>query len=188
MKIRKIISGGQTGVDRAALDVAMRHGIDHGGWIPKGRRTENGTLPEKYQLDEMSTTSYPKRTEKNILESDGTLIVSYGKLTSGSALTRKLAKKHGRPWLHIDLCRIQRMDAVRIVKRWLERNEIEVLNVAGPRASKDAAIYNEMVQLLSAVLGVYTPVDPIPSYITEAPWLFYPAYEDLKVDGLWACS
>jgi len=188
MKIRKIISGGQTGVDRAALDVAMRHGIDHGGWIPKRRRAENGILPKKYELDEMSTTSYPKRTEKNILESDGTLIVSYGKLTGGSALTRKLAKKHGRPWLHIDLFRIQRMDAVRIVRGWLERNEIEVLNVAGPRASKGPGIYGETVELLSGVLGVYTPIDPIPSYITEAPGLFYPVCKNFKVDGQWACA
>ena len=98
----KIISGGQTGADRAALDVAIELGVPHGGWIPKGRLTEEGSLPAKYQLKEMPTASYPKRTEQNILDSDGTLIVSHGNLAGGSALTRKLAKKHQRPWLHID--------------------------------------------------------------------------------------
>jgi len=81
--IQKIISGGQTGADRAALDFAIKRGIPHGGWIPKGRKTEDGTLPEKYHLLEMPTGSYSKRTEKNILDSDGTLIVSHGLLTGG---------------------------------------------------------------------------------------------------------
>ena len=103
--LQKIISGGQTGADRAALDFAIEFNIPHGGWIPKGRKTEDGVLPEKYQLQEMPTASYPKRTEKNILDSDGTLILSYGKLTGGSALTRKLTKKHSKPWVHVDLDR-----------------------------------------------------------------------------------
>jgi len=101
--LQKIISGGQTGADRAALDVAIEFNIPHGGWIPKGRKTEDGVLPDKYQLQEMPTASYPKRTEKNILDSDGTLILSHGKLTGGSALTVKVATKHDRPWLHVDL-------------------------------------------------------------------------------------
>ncbi len=81
--IKRIISGGQTGADQAALDVAIKLDISHGGWIPKGRLTEDGPLPDKYKLQEMPTSSYPKRTEKNILDSDGTLILSHGKLTGG---------------------------------------------------------------------------------------------------------
>ena len=73
--ITKIVSGGQTGADRAALDVAIEEGILHGGWIPKGRKTETGPLPEKYQLKEMPTEEYPKRTEQNVIDSDGTLII-----------------------------------------------------------------------------------------------------------------
>ncbi len=92
--IKKIISGGQTGADQAALDVAIKLDIPHGGWITKGRLTEDGPLPDKYNLQEMPTSSYPERTEKNILDSDGTLIISHGKLTGGSALTRELAVKH----------------------------------------------------------------------------------------------
>lgn len=150
--IEKIISGGQTGADRAALDIAIKLNITHGGWIPKGRKTEDGVLPNKYQLKEMPTPSYPKRTEKNILESDGTLIVSHGKLTGGSALTRKLAKKHGRPWVHIDMNKISIQDAVNTIRSWIDRNNVQVLNVAGPRASKNPEIYDKVIEVLEATL------------------------------------
>ena len=150
--IEKIISGGQTGADRAALDVAIELNIPHGGWIPKGRKTEDGILPDKYQLKEMSSTSYPKRTEQNILDSDGTLIISNGKLTGGSALTRKTAKKHDRPWVHIDMDKMSVSDAVKTVESWLDRNSIQVLNVAGSRASKDPEIYKTTVEILKTAL------------------------------------
>ena len=151
--IEKIISGGQTGVDQAALDVAIELNIPHGGWIPKGRKTEDGILPDKYQLKEMSTASYPKRSEQNILDSNGTLIISHGKLTGGSALTRRLAKKHKKPWLHIDLSKISAFIASGEIINWLYGYKIEVLNVAGPRASKDPAIYDATVSLLKGTLS-----------------------------------
>ncbi len=142
-------------MDRAALDVADRLGIPHGGWIPKGRRAENGPLSSKYQLEEMPTASYPKRTEMNVLHSDGTLIISHGKLTGGSALTRKLAKKHGRPWVHVDLDKLSLSDVVRVVRAWIERNSIEVLHVAGARASKDPSAYDTTVNILQDLLVGY---------------------------------
>ncbi|MDO9530025.1 MAG: putative molybdenum carrier protein [Syntrophales bacterium] len=151
--IKKIISGGQTGADRAALDVAIKVGIPHGGWIPKGRKTEDGVLPDKYQLQEMSTTSYPKRTEQNVLDSEGTLIVSHGKLNGGSALTRKLAGKHKRPCIHIDMDRLSITDAVDAIKEWIGYNAIQILNVAGPRASKDPDIYNSTKEILETMLA-----------------------------------
>jgi len=150
--VKRIISGGQTGADRAALDVAIKLGIPHGGWIPKGRKTENGILPDKYQLQEMPTASYPKRTEQNILDSDGTLIFSRGKLTGGSTLTRKLAKQHDRPWLHIDLDGVVATKAVQIIAGWINQNNIQTLNVAGPRASKDPGIHDFIIGLLERVL------------------------------------
>ena len=150
--IKKIISGGQTGADRAALDVAIKSDIPHGGWIPKGRKTEDGVLPDKYQLHEMPTTSYPKRTEQNILDSDGTLIVSHGKLNGGSALTRKLAKKHNCPCIHLDMNELSINDASSAVKAWIEENEIQILNVAGPRESKAPSIYNVTMKILEAFL------------------------------------
>ena len=152
--IKKIISGGQTGADRAALDVAIRMGIPHGGWIPKGRKTEDGALPDKYQLQEMSTASYSKRTEQNVLDSEGTLIVSHGKLNGGSALTRKIAGQQKCSCIHIDMDRLSIADAVDTIKEWIAHNAIQILNVAGPRASKDTDIYNTTTEILETMLTI----------------------------------
>lgn len=150
--LTKIISGGQTGTDQAALDAAIKHDIPHGGWIPKGRKTEDGILPDKYKLDEMPMASYPKRTEKNILDSDGTLIFSRGKLTGGSALTRKMAKKHQKPWVHIDLEKVQETEASKIISGWIDNHDIHILNVAGPRASKDPGIHGIVSKILESIV------------------------------------
>ena len=101
--ISKIISGGQTGADRAALDVAIKLSIPHGGWIPKGRKTEDGTLPDKYKLKEMTTASYPKRTEQNVIDSDGTLIIARGQLTGGSDYNLKMTLISGYVWTLVAL-------------------------------------------------------------------------------------
>jgi len=147
----KIISGGQTGADRAALDYAIEFNISYGGWVPKGRKTEDGRLPAKYILQEMQTSDYSKRTEKNILAADGTLIVSHGRLTGGSALTQFLAEKNDKPFFHVDFNRMSLEEAGKAVRIWVEKNEIETLNVAGPRASKDSAIYEATRRLLDEV-------------------------------------
>ena len=146
--IQKIISGGQTGADRAALDFAIKHNLPYGGWVPKGRKTEDGTLPEKYHLQKMPTGQYSKRTEKNVLDSDGTLILSHGLLTGGSALTTSFAEKHKKPWIHIDLQTTPSPDAARMIQEWVGRNGIKIMNVAGARASKDPMIYQAMLDLL----------------------------------------
>jgi predicted Rossmann-fold nucleotide-binding protein len=151
-RITKIISGGQTGADQAALDAAIEKGISHGGWIPRGRLTEAGMLPEKYQLKEMETASYPRRTEQNVIDSDGTLIISHGELTDGSAYTRQMAKKHRKPWIHIDADAIPMKEAIKLIWSWIEENRIEELNVAGSRASKDARIYPTAKSILMALL------------------------------------
>lgn len=148
MGIRKIVSGGQTGADRAALDVAVERGIPHGGWIPRGRLTEDGPLPGRYRLRETETRSYAGRTERNVLDSDGTLIVSRGRLTGGSALTRRLAKRHGRPWLHVDLQAAAPDEAAARIRAWIEAGGIGTLNVAGPRESRDPGIYRAVVGVL----------------------------------------
>jgi hypothetical protein len=151
--LKKIISGGQTGVDRAALDVAMRVGLAHGGWIPKGRLTEDGPLPPHYQLEEMATAEYDARTEKNVLDSDGTLIISRGRPTGGTDHTRKMALKHGKQLLHIDLALGQRLsDAGSLIASWIEMNRIETLNVAGPRASRDPDIYMDTINIMTHAL------------------------------------
>ena len=152
--VTKIISGGQTGVDQAALDTAINLDIPHGGWIPKGRKTEAGILPDKYKLNEMPTGSYPKRTAQNILDSDGTLIFSHGRLTGGSALTRDLCIKHARPWLHVDFKITNNIDTSDSISSWIIENSIKVLNVAGSRASKDPEIYALTVTVLKTALGI----------------------------------
>ena len=147
----KIISGGQTGADRAALDAAIELNIPHGGWLPRGRKTEDGPLPDHYLLQEMATDSYKKRTEQNVIDSDGTLIVSFGSLTGGSALTESLALRHDRPCLILDLNEINTVEAVEAMQRWLERYRIHILNVAGPRASGSPSIYSAVRDLLLQV-------------------------------------
>jgi len=147
----KIISGGQTGADRAALDFAIEFNIPYGGWVPKGRKTEDKRLPEKYNLEEMPTSDYSKRTEKNILAADGTLIVSHGRLTGGSALTQFLAEKHNKPFIHVDMNKMSIDEAGEAVRIWMVKNQIETLNVAGPRASRDPAIYEATRRLLDQV-------------------------------------
>ena len=102
---------------------------------PKAARQKKGPLPAKYKLKEMRTTSYPKRTEKNILDSDGTVIFTFGKLTWGSELTRKLAKTHGFPCLHVDLNKVSVGEGAKLIRPWIEKHSIKVLNVAGSRAS-----------------------------------------------------
>lgn len=139
--VKKIISGGQTGADQAALDFAIESNIPHGGWIPKGRMTEEGTLPDKYQLQEMPTKSYPQRTEKNVIDSDGTVILTHGTLAGGSSLTRKKALLHDKPFLHLNLSKIESIQAVNTLETFINENNIKVLNVAGSRASKDCSIY-----------------------------------------------
>ena len=149
--LKKIISGGQTGADQAALDVAIKLGIPHGGWIPRGRKTEAGVLNGKYKLKEMETPDYNKRTEQNVIDSDGTLIISRGRLTGGSDYTREMALLHHRPWIHIDMNKTNAFQAAKKIKSWLIKNEIEVLNVAGPRASKDPAIYQTTIDIMETV-------------------------------------
>ncbi len=128
----KVISGGQTGVDRGALDAAIELEIPHGGKCPHGRLAEDGRIPDFYQLEETQSRRYSLRTELNVIESDGTLILYYGKLKGGTDYTRRMAAKHRRPFLLYDFTSPPEMDAV---IAWMVDNQIETLNCAGPRES-----------------------------------------------------
>jgi hypothetical protein len=133
--ITQIISGGQTGADRAALEVALKFKIPHGGWLPKGRKAEDGPLAVIYRLKEMPTASYPERTEQNVIDSDGTLIIARGKLTGGTDYTRQMTLKHKKQLLGIDLNLTGHFDAASLIVSWIKLQRVQVLNVAGPRAS-----------------------------------------------------
>jgi len=130
--VQRIVSGGQTGVDRAALDAAIELGIEHGGWCPQGRIAEDGVISADYRLREADSPEYPVRTERNIVDSDGTLILFRERLFGGTELTRRLAVKCEKPHFLVDLAGDVDLAAVR---QWLAMNKIHVLNVAGPRES-----------------------------------------------------
>jgi len=148
--LKKIISGGQIGAEQAALDVATKLDIPHGGWIQKGRRAQRLKLPEKYQLDEMPTASFKKRIEKNVMGSDGTLIISHGELTGASDYSQKMTDKHNCPSLHIDLNKIPAFIAALKMNAWVVENNIEILNVAGPKTSEDPNIYKATMDILES--------------------------------------
>jgi hypothetical protein len=150
--ITRIVSGGQTGVDRAALDFAMRHDIDHGGWVPKGRKAEDGTLPPRYMVRETRTASYGERTRKNVADSDGTLILFQGRLSGGTALTHACALKARKPVLLADISGTPLPDTAAAVRSWLSSNKITTLNVAGPRESQAPGIYDKTLALLEGIL------------------------------------
>jgi hypothetical protein len=148
-KAHKIISGGQTGVDRAALDFALAFGIESGGFVPKNRRAEDGRISEKYpNLIETESGDPAERTELNVKNSDATLILSRGNLIGGSQLTKELAEKYQKPFLHIDFSRLTLEQAIRETLQWLDSIDCEILNVAGSRASEDAKIYRKTKKFL----------------------------------------
>ena len=149
----KIISGAQTGADRAALDAALELGVATGGWIPKGRKAEDGVIPEKYStLTETDSAHYEARTRLNVRDADATLIVSHGALHGGSRYCRDVAEEVGKPHLHIDLDRCSIDDAVAAARDWLANLGGDTLNVAGPRASSDPAIYKAVKAIVKGIL------------------------------------
>jgi len=147
------MSGAQTGVDRAALDVALELGIPCGGWVPGGRIDELGRIPERYpNLRETVSADFSERTAANVRDSDGTLIISRGLLSGGSLHTWEVADQVGRICFHLDLNEHTIEDSAAVVIAWLDRTDIKVLNVAGPRASKDPGVHDRAVDLLRIVL------------------------------------
>lgn len=148
MRLVKIISGGQTGADRAGLDAAMEAGIAVSGYCPKGRLAEDVRVPDHYPLVELTKGGYAARTEMNVVESDGTLILNVGKLTGGTKFTLDCAKKHGKPYLIVQLDEEPKHDTV---LRWIEMYDINVMNVAGPRESKCPGVYARAKAFLSFI-------------------------------------
>ncbi|HIE44197.1 MAG TPA: molybdenum cofactor carrier [Candidatus Omnitrophica bacterium] len=149
--LRKIISGGQTGVDRAALDTSLAHNFPCGGWCPRGRLAEDGRILPKYPLRETASGEYEARTELNVQDSNGTLILTWGEPTGGTALTIELTCAHKKPCLIFDLKK-GKGGVIENILEWIEENHIEILNVAGPRESKVPGIYETAKSLLEELL------------------------------------
>ena len=155
--VTKIVSGGQTGADRAGLDWAIRRDIPHGGWCPSGREAEDGAIDMRYNLSELENGGYRQRTRKNVEDSDGTLILNLGELDGGSLDTEIFAKKLGKK------CLVQSLDSgwddeLRLrTTVWLRGNEIKCLNIAGPRESKRPGIYAAVTGFLDFLDTGYDP-------------------------------
>ena len=149
MIFEKIVSGGQTGVDRAALDVALELELPCGGWCPKGRRAEDGRISDRYPMEEASSPDYRVRTELNVQDSDGTLILARGRLAGGTLLTLKLARRFHKPYFVVDL--VQGGD-VTSVREWGQTEKIGILNVAGPREGEAPGIHAQASSFLREVL------------------------------------
>ena len=148
--LQRIVSGGQTGVDRAALDVAIALEIPHGGWCPLGRIAEDGPIPDCYQLEEHPSPKYSDRTKQNVVDSDATLILYSSSLEGGTLKTFTYAENLGQPCLKIRLTHPGRLERVR---EWLISKRVRTLNIAGPRASKEPEIYQCAFDYLMKLLG-----------------------------------
>ena len=146
----KIISGGQTGVDRGALDAATEAGLAVGGWCPKGRRAEDGPIPDRYRLRETPTEVYSDRTKRNVAEGDATLILCRGPLSGGTAYTAEVAAGLGKPLIVLNPDEDRSIDAARL---WLDATRPRTLNVAGPRDSSDAGIERVAAEWMNRLLS-----------------------------------
>lgn len=153
--ITMIISGGQTGTDRAALDVAMLHDIATGGWCPAGRRAEDGIIANSYQLTETTARNYATRTKWNVRDSEGTLVLNLGALDGGTLETVEYARGYDKPCLVVQLDE-ENNRSLQVVNTWMIENAVYVLNVAGPRESKRAGIYQQSFDFLERLLTLQT--------------------------------
>jgi len=148
----KIISGGQTGVDRAALDVALKRGIDCGGWCPAGRLDEFGRIPDRYPITELEQGGFTERTLQNVKDSDGTAIIYSEKLSGGTQQTIRFCVKQQRPYQMIDASKVSIEDAARLIKDFVRKDKIDILNLAGPRQSEWPEGYDYTYRALNLFL------------------------------------
>jgi Circularly permutated YpsA SLOG family len=152
----KIISGGQTGVDRAALDFALKHHLECGGWCPAGRQDELGRIPEHYPVRELPGGDFADRTLRNVIDSDGTAIIYSGELAGGTEHTLRCCSEQKRPHLLVNAVTTSATDAGGALDEFIAANKIETLNVAGPRQSEWPGAYDYAFAVLENFLGTTT--------------------------------
>lgn len=146
--IRKLISSGQTGVELAALDVAIKLGIDHGGWVARGKRNAQGILSDVYNLNEVSVLGFKTAMEQNVISADGTLLVTRGKKSRRTQYAVEMSLKHQRQLLHVDLSQNSSFEAASLISSWNSLQHIKIAFVTGPQADNDPNIYEQLLKIL----------------------------------------
>lgn len=178
-----IISGGQTGADRGGLDAAIVLGLEIGGWVPRGRASEDGYVPSKYTgMKETGSAGYGHRTSLNVIESDATILFTRGPISGGSALTLKLAQRHGKPCLHVNLAAFDPGKHVDGIRAWLQKYKPQTLNVAGSRESKAPGIQTVVRDVLTAV---FDPARPVTAAGLKLAWMSVASAAFAKALGEW---
>jgi len=152
--LKKILSGGQPGVEIAALDAALKLDIPHGGWAYRRVREGGGAYPEQYNLKNIDVPSYHVRLEKNIIDSDGTVILTHGQLIIGIKIIRDLANRHKKPCLNVNLTDCSIGHAVAAIRKWISNNEIEAIYFTGSRSVGDSNIYDETIRIIEDICRV----------------------------------
>ena len=153
MVLAKIVSGGQTGVDRGALDAALASGFACGGWCPKDRNAEDGPIPDKYPMTLLAGGGYRQRTVMNVLDSDGTAILFNQSLSGGTLYTHDVCRRERKPYIVLDATQISESAAAATIVRFIEEHGIQVLNVAGPRLSRWAEGHGFALRVIGEVIG-----------------------------------
>ncbi len=154
--IKKIISGGQPGVEIAALDAAIRLDIPHEGWCYKHRKAENGVLSERYNVREIDTSSYFQRLEKNVKDSEGVVVLNYGQLVMGSRAVKDIAEKYHKPCLNVDLSKHPMNHAIALIRKWMTKHAIATIYFTGTKTGGDFSpnVYDEVIKVIEGVCGV----------------------------------
>ena len=162
--IKKIISGGQPGVERAALDAAIKLNIPHEGWTYKTRRTDEGILPDKYRVKESEDISFSERIEKNVLASDATAILTRGGLTIGLKIVKDCAEKHNRPYLHVDLNENPLNSASALIRKWMINNQLEAIYFTGSKLVDDIHLNQEVIRIIEGICRMESEQDLLPVF------------------------
>ncbi len=162
--IKKIVSGGQPGVERAALDAAIKLNLPHSGWTYQTRKTDEGVIPDKYNVKELPQAGFSERIEKNVTDSDATLIITHGSLTFGLKMVREHAEKHKRPYLHVDLNENPLNKASALIRKWMLNNDLGAVYITGSKSAGGTNISQEVIQIIEGICRIESEQEKLPGF------------------------